>query len=92
MSDHWINVWTQDCEWVQTGLLQHVRAQWETGWIIVSRVNLSLSEIAGHRVMGTSGQVFRALREAECEGEVEKRKGPFGFVQWRRTAQVGGSA
>ena len=61
-----------------------MRDQWEAGWIITARVNVRLSETAGLRAMGTNGQVVAMLIELESEGMVERRKGPMGFVQWRR--------
>ena len=64
--------------------MQHVREEWETGWAIAARVDARLSEVAGLRAMGNMGQVVAMLRELEEEGEVERRKGPLGFVEWRR--------
>lgn len=83
-SDRWITFWSKDGAEVRTGLLQHVRDDWETGWRITARVNRRLSETAGLRVMGTSGQIVAMLLELEAEGAVEKRKGPMGFMEWRR--------
>lgn len=84
MTDRWITIWSHDGAEVRTGLMQHVRDQWETGWTITARVNARLSSIAGLRAMGTNGQVVAMLIELEAEGMVERRKGPMGFVQWRR--------
>lgn len=83
-SDRWITVWSRDGAEVRTGLMQHVRDEWETGWAIAARVDARLSEAAGLRAMGNMGQVVAMLRELEEEGEVERRKGPLGFVEWRR--------
>lgn len=83
-SDRWITVWSRDGAEVRTGLLQHVREEWETGWVIAARVDVRLSEAAGLRAMGNMGQVVAMLRELEEEGMVERRKGPLGFVEWRR--------
>lgn len=84
MTDRWITVWSHDGAEVRTGLMQHVRDQWETTWAIAARVNARLSSIAGLRAMGTNGQVVAMLIELEAEGMVERRKGPMGFMQWRR--------
>ena len=84
MTDRWITYWSSDGAEVRMGLMQHVRDQWETGWIITARVNVRLSKIGGLRAMGTNGQVVAMLIELEAEGMVERRKGPMGFVQWRR--------
>ena len=86
MSDLWITVWSKDGAEVRTGLMQHVRDQWETGWAICARVDRRLSETAGLRASGNMGQVVAMLRELEAEGMVERRKGPLGFMQWRRKA------
>lgn len=85
MTDRWITYWSSDGAEVRTGLMQHVRGQWETGWRIAARVDRRLSEIGGLRARGNMGQVVRALVELEAEGMVERRKGPLGFVEWRRT-------
>ena len=84
MTDRWITYWASDGAEVRTGLMQHVRDQWETGWTITARVNARLSSIAGLRAMGNAGQVICKLMELEAEGMVERRKGPLGFVEWRR--------
>ena len=84
MSDRRIVVWSHDGAEVSTGLMQHVRDEWETGWAIAARVDARLSESAGLRAMGSMGQVVAMLRELEEEGEVERRRGPLGFVEWRR--------
>lgn len=84
MTDRWITYWSSDGAEVRTGLLQHVRDQWETGWRIAARVDRRLSETAGLRAMGNAGQVICKLMELEAEGMVERRKGPLGFVEWRR--------
>ncbi len=68
--------------------MQHVRDDWEAGWIICARVNVRLSTLAGLRAMGNMGQVAPALVELEAEGMVERRKGPGGFMQWRRVQPV----
>ena len=64
--------------------MQHVRDQWETGWRIAARVDRRLSEAAGLRARGNMGKVVAMLIELEAEGMVERRKGPLGFVEWRR--------
>ena len=65
MSDRWITIWSWDGTRVRTGLLQHVRDEWETGWHIAARVDRRLSKIAGLRAMGNMGQVVAMLRELE---------------------------
>ena len=84
MTDRWITIWSHDGAEVRTGMMQHVRDQWETTWAIATRVDRRLSKHAGLRAMGTNGQVVAMLVELEAEGMVERRKGPMGFVQWRR--------
>ena len=86
MTDRWITVWSHDGAEVRTGLMQHLRDEWETTWAITARVDRRLSETAGLRAMGNAGQVICMLKELEAEGMVERRRGPLGFIEWRRRA------